>query len=67
LPPGDDEVVQQLLGRARLLLCHHRERLDSAPGHPAGSVPMVGFQLLDAIGQGGGHVPILAGPSFACK
>jgi hypothetical protein len=28
---------------------------------------VVGFQLLDAIGQGGGHVLILAGPSFARK
>jgi hypothetical protein len=28
---------------------------------------MVGFQLLDAIGQGGGHVHILAGPGFPRK
>jgi hypothetical protein len=28
---------------------------------------VVGSELLDAVGQGGGHVLILAGPSFACK
>src|SRR4029453_2155113 len=34
---------------------------------PAGAVPGVGSEFFDALGQGGGHVLILSGPSFACK
>jgi hypothetical protein len=30
-------------------------------------VPVVGSEFFDALGQGGGHVLILSGPSFACK